>query len=87
MAELEKTKPTRRKRTSTRTTTTGKKTPTRPRTAAKKTAKKAVGSRKKKAPAATITPEERHRLIAETAYYRAESRGFAEGSALSLIHI
>ena len=30
-------------------------------------------------PRATLTPEERHTLIAESAYLRAERRGFAPG--------
>ena len=29
-----------------------------------------------------VTPEERHQLIAEAAYYRAERRGFAPGAEL-----
>lgn len=31
---------------------------------------------------ARITPEERNRMIAETAYYRAERRGFATGGEM-----
>lgn len=30
---------------------------------------------------ASVTPEERHRMIAEAAYYRALQRGFSGGSA------
>jgi len=30
----------------------------------------------------TISPEERHRLIAEAAFYRAERRGFAPGDPM-----
>jgi hypothetical protein len=29
-----------------------------------------------------VSPEERNRMVAEAAYYRAEQRGFAEGSPL-----
>ena len=30
----------------------------------------------------TVTPDERHRMIAEAAYHRAEERGFADGDPL-----
>lgn len=49
-----------------------------PATAAKTTAGKAA----KKPAAAEITPEQRHQLIAEAAYLRAESRSFDAGDPI-----
>ncbi len=55
-------------------------------TATKSTAKPAakaatskVTATKPKAPKLKVTPEQRHFMIAEAAYYRAESRGFEGG--------
>ncbi len=46
--------------------------------AAKKPGAKAVAT-KPKAPKLKVTPEQRHFMIAEAAYYRAERRGFEGG--------
>ena len=46
------------------------------------TRKKATGMRKtaaKKIPSTVVTPDERHRLIAETAFLKAERRSFQGG--------
>lgn len=59
-----------------------KKAPAKP-AAAKTTAAKPVSSKvtanKPKAPKLKVTPEQRHFMIAEAAYYRAERRGFEGG--------
>ncbi len=50
-------------------------------------AKQRVESTARPSPAAppsrTISAEERHQLIAETAYYRAEQRGFTGGDPIA----
>ncbi len=54
-------------------------------TAAGKTAAKqprAATARPRAKKASGVSAEERSRLIAESAYFKAEQRGFAEGSAL-----
>jgi hypothetical protein len=62
------------------------KTP-RKKTTATTTAKKASSTSKAKSKTAptnsvtTITPEERYKMIAQTAYYRAEARGFTGGNS------
>lgn len=55
-------------------------TSTSPSKTAKTPAKRPAGTGTTKKPArAQITPEQRRRMIAEAAYLRAESRGFAPG--------
>lgn len=56
----------------------GKSAATKPRPARPTTARPRPGVKK----AGCVSPEERVRLIAEAAYFRAERRGFAEGDAL-----
>ena len=48
------------------------------------TVPRSPAARRRRAPtsAASITPEERYRLIAEAAYHRARQRGFAAGGEL-----
>lgn len=58
--------------------TGGKSAATKPRPARPATAR--PRSRAKKA--GFVSPEERERLIAEAAYFKAERRGFAEGDTL-----
>ena len=71
------------------TTTTGKsskrKTATPGKAAKAKAAtaaKTGAGETTRKPAAAEITPEQRHQLIAEAAYLRAESRGFDAGDPI-----
>lgn len=69
----------------TATSKTAAKKPATRKTAAKKPAakktstRKTPAKRKKPATASAVSPEQRHNMIQENAYYRAESRGFEPG--------
>ena len=69
--------------TSASKSTSRRKTPASPAKTAGSPAKRASASGSgKKAARAQITPERRHEMIAEAAYLRAESRGFAPADPL-----
>ena len=75
-----------KKQASGKTTPAKKKAPSKKASAKKTPAKKGASGAKRSAPrrprAQAVTPEERHCLIAQAAYFIAEQRGFQGGGAL-----